>query len=784
MNGKRRLRNLLGLACAAAVASLTTLGAAGPSAGALAAPRAAAAANGAVAWGDNSAGQLGNGTVTASGTPVGVGNLSGIKALAAGDRFTLALLTNGTVEAWGDNTHGQLGDGTTASSDVPVPVKGLTGVTAIAAGGAHALALLSNGTVVAWGDNIDGQLGNGTTTSSDVPAPVTGLTGVTAVSAGSLHSLALLSGGTVEAWGSNGDGQLGDGSLTNSSVPVAVHGLTGVSAVSAGGGFSTALLKGGTVKAWGNGTDGELGNGQDSGSAVPVAVTGLTGVTHISDGDTHTLALLSGGTVMAWGSDGFGQLGNPQANPAGGNSSDVPVPVQGLSGTATAVSAGGQSSLALLSGGTVAAWGDNALGQLGNGSTTDSTTPVTVTGLTGATAITGGSDYGAALVPTPGPAVTATPESIFRIVPTPSPGVTPLQNGVVDDSLVSVSAPAATNALAVGNEMRGITKTLFGEHWNGTKWATATIPSPAGRNPTIRSVVDLSPTDGWAVGFTTTSLNSTDRTLIEHWNGSTWSTVPSPNPIGGTAGNDQLEAVDGVSPTDVWAVGQDFSSNGGGIHLLFEHFNGTTWTVFSIPVSGGAQFAQAITTISANDAWVVGNNALATTLAAHWNGTTWTIVPTPSAQDGPSPINDLTGVSAVSSTDVYASGFEGNVNNQNFAKPYVLHWNGTAWSLVTLPNSGGEGSQLQSVAALSAGDVWAVGHTQESDGAILTLGEHFNGTAWSIAPTPDPGELGPLVDNSLLATASPGNGIVWALGGQETLGECCQQTLGLQTTHG
>ena len=149
MDSKRRLRNLLGLACAVATASLTALGAAGTSAGALAAPIGAATANGAVAWGDNSAGQLGNGTVTASGTPVGVGNLSAIKALAAGDRFTLALLTNGTVEAWGDNTHGQLGDGTTASSDVPVAVQGLTGVTAIAAGGAHALARLSDGTVMA-----------------------------------------------------------------------------------------------------------------------------------------------------------------------------------------------------------------------------------------------------------------------------------------------------------------------------------------------------------------------------------------------------------------------------------------------------------------------------------------------------------------------------------------------------------------------------------------------------------------------------------------------------------
>jgi alpha-tubulin suppressor-like RCC1 family protein len=152
MHSNNRWRNLILIASVAAVTSLVV---AGPGASALAAPI-RAAANGAVAWGDNSAGQLGNGTVTASGIPVGVGNLSGVKALAAGDRFTLALRTNGTVEAWGDNTHGQLGDGTTASADVPVPVKGLTGVTAVAAGGAHALALLSNGTVVAWATTSTG----------------------------------------------------------------------------------------------------------------------------------------------------------------------------------------------------------------------------------------------------------------------------------------------------------------------------------------------------------------------------------------------------------------------------------------------------------------------------------------------------------------------------------------------------------------------------------------------------------------------------------------------------
>jgi alpha-tubulin suppressor-like RCC1 family protein len=744
---------------------------------------AVAAAKGAVAWGDATAGQLGNATVTQSDTPTGVANLTGIRAIAAGDRFTLALLANGTVEAWGLNIDGQLGDGTTTSRDVPVPVKGLTGVTAIAAGGTHALALLANGTVEAWGGNVNGQLGNGTTTLSDVPVPVKGLAGVTAISAGSLHSLALLSGGTVMAWGSNQDGQLGIGSFTDSHVPVAVHGLSGVTAISAGGRFSVALLSGGTVKAWGQGDDGELGNGATTASSTPVAVKRLTGVTAISAGYDHTLALLPGGTVQAWGGNNFGQLGNPGV-PLGPPLSDVPVPVEGLPGAAAGVSAGGDFSLALLSGGTVESWGDGAVGQLGNGSAGQSTSPVAVTGLGGASAVFAGADNGYATVATAGPVAQGTPLSIFNTVPTPSPGVTPIGQGLRDVSFVAASAQATGNALAVGNNSNGATQALLAEHWNGTSWRASTIPAPKGRMPTIRGVVDLSPSDGWAVGFTKGGTTNNDRTLIEHWNGSTWTIVPSPNPLGGAAGNDELVAVDGVSPTDVWAVGQVFSFNGGGITLLFEHFNGTAWTVAPFPTSAGFQLASAITTIAPGDAWAVGSNGLQTTLAAHWDGTKWSIVPTPSPMDGNSPINNLTGVAAVSSTDVYASGYEGNVNGANFQKPYVLHWNGSAWSLVTVPNTGGEGSRLNSITALSGHDVWAVGETGETDGSILTFAARFNGTTWAIQPTPDPGQVGNLISNSLLAAASPGAGVVWALGGKQTLGECCQQTLGMVTAHG
>jgi hypothetical protein len=261
-------------------------------------------------WGDNSAGELGNGTLTQAHAPTAAGGLDGITAISAGARFSLALRSDGTVVAWGSGGFGQLGNGSTAGSAVPVPVKGLTGVRAVAAGGGHGLALLSDGTVMAWGDNQFGQLGDGTTAGSVVPVPVRGLTGVRAIAAGELHSLAVLANGTVMTWGDNSNGQLGDGTLKNSAVPVAVGGLTGVKAVSAGGLFSLALLGNGTVRAWGSNIIGQLGDGSRRVfSDVPVAVSQLGGVTQISVGFFHAMALRGSGRVVTWGDNSFGQLG-------------------------------------------------------------------------------------------------------------------------------------------------------------------------------------------------------------------------------------------------------------------------------------------------------------------------------------------------------------------------------------------------------------------------------------------------------------------------------------------
>jgi alpha-tubulin suppressor-like RCC1 family protein len=340
--------------------------------------------------------------------------LSGIQSEAAAYNFSVALLGDGTVRSWGGNAFGQLGDGLRAESQAPVAVSGLSGVTAIAAGAAHGLALLKNGTVMTWGGNSYGELGNGTTgkgvegTASTVPIPVPGLSGVVAVAAGGADDVVLLRNGTLMAWGENRNGQLGDGTRVEKDVPTPVRGLTGVKAVAVGGetslgGHVLALLNNGTVVGLGANQHGQLGNGSTTGSSVPVPVAGLGGVTAIAASISHSLALMGDGTVRAWGSDQYGELGvgpAPQTC-AGSPCSTVPVPLSLQH--VTAISAGFRFSLAV-SGGKVSAWGWNDVGQLGDGTTTNSSVPVPVSGLSEVASVSAGEHHSLALLRESGPA--------------------------------------------------------------------------------------------------------------------------------------------------------------------------------------------------------------------------------------------------------------------------------------------------------------------------------------------------------------------------------------------
>jgi len=296
---------------------------------------------------------------------------------------TVYLRSDGTVWAWGSNSNGQLGNGTTTDSHIPLQVNGLSGMTAISAGNNFTVAVKNDGTVWAWGSNSNGQLGNATTIDSNTPVPVSGTSGlsnVIGVAAGYNHTVALTnsSGGTVWAWGGNSNGQLGNGNYgpgTDSNIPVQVGGLANIMAIAAGNAFTVALRNdppSSSVWAWGSNNIGQLGNGALADVYTPGQVSGMygTGAIGIAAGDYHTVAMMIDGTVWAWGSNSNGQLGNGTTT-----GSVTPVQVSGMSGV-EAVAAGYSDAVALKIDSTVWAWGSNSNGQLGNATTIDSDIPV------------------------------------------------------------------------------------------------------------------------------------------------------------------------------------------------------------------------------------------------------------------------------------------------------------------------------------------------------------------------------------------------------------------------
>jgi alpha-tubulin suppressor-like RCC1 family protein len=410
-------------------------------------------------FGANSYGELGNNSTVDSSTPVNIANVPlGAAFFAAGTRHNLAILPNSNVVAWGRNASGELGLGektgpttcptvpATPCAKTPIAVKNssgtgtLTGAAAVdgsapacttscTSHAGHSMALLTNGIVLGWGHGNSGQVGDGVAlpipagTDHDVllPHQVVGLgagSGVGAIAAGASHSLALKTNGAVLAWGNDQSGQLGTGGAlpgTDKSTPQSVSGLGAsttdpVVAIGAGDSFSVALKKDGSVWTWGNNASGELGNGTlGTDSSLPHQVNTLgpsttNPVTAISAGSAFVVALKKNGAVVAWGKNASGELGNNSTT-----DSLNPVSVSGL-GAGSGVSSlatGSAHVLALRSNGTLLAWGHNASGQLGDGTTTDRHVPKALS-LTRVTRVAAG---GAHTIIARAPVITLNPNS-------------------------------------------------------------------------------------------------------------------------------------------------------------------------------------------------------------------------------------------------------------------------------------------------------------------------------------------------------------------------------------
>jgi len=342
-------------------------------------------------WGNNAFGQLGDGTQASSTTPVDTAGLSDAVAVGAGYTHTCAVTSEGAAKCWGYNLHGEIGNGS-ASLFVTTPStpSGLgSGVDSVASGNGHSCALLTTGAVQCWGYNAYGQLGDGTTTDRATPVSVSGLSsGVTTIAVGRRQSCAIMSAGDVLCWGLNTAGQLGVGTQTGpetcdgiacSRTPVSVPGVSGAASIASGGFHTCAITSAGGAKCWGANTNGQVGDGTFDTRPSPVDVSGLTsGVAAIAMGGLHSCAIMSAGAAKCWGRDADGELGDGATT-----DSNVPIDVSGLASGVAAIGLGYNHSCALLDGGGVRCWGRNVAGQLGNGTTAGSGTPVDVAAISG-----------------------------------------------------------------------------------------------------------------------------------------------------------------------------------------------------------------------------------------------------------------------------------------------------------------------------------------------------------------------------------------------------------------
>ena len=308
-------------------------------------------------------------------------------------------------------------------------------------------------------------------------------------------------------------------------------------------------------------------------------------------------------------------------------------------------------------------------------------------------------------------------------------------------SLFGVACPSANNCFAVGTRVGGSSNKSLIEHWDGASWSTMTSPnpSPVNANVILTGVACPTKTSCYAVGQY--GANTWIRSVIEHWNGTKWSIVPSPNPY------QELALLTGIAcASDASCIAVGGPVYGGS--ALVEQWNGTSWSI--VPSANPPRrLSQAtlsgVTCSSSTNCIAVGvyrtdfgspGYPLAGTLVERWNGSKWTVVATPKASGTFANLGDVACPSASSCFAV------GHLTTATSDQSLIEHWNGATWSIVTSPNPPGNVFvELGGVACPGATSCYAVGAYRAGGGWGRTLAEHWNGTTWSIVTSPNPSGL-------------------------------------------
>ena len=322
------------------------------------------------AWGCNSVGQIGDGTTTFRCVPTQESTAAtDWCAVSAGGNHTAAVKKTGELYAWGSNSVGQIGDGTLTNRCVPTQeCTAATDWCAVSAGCAHTAAVKTTGELYSWGCNVCGALGDGTQTNRCVPTQeCTAATDWCAVSAGFIQTAAIKTTGALYAWGCNSRGQIGDGTTVSRCVPTQeCTAATDWCAVAAGDRHTAAVKTTGELYAWGYNIFGQIGDGTTTDRCVPTQEsTAATDWCAVAAGNFHTAAVKTTGELYAWGSNGSGRLGD-------GTVVTKCVPTQESTAATDwcAVAAGYYHTAAVKTTGELYAWGCNSVGQIGDGTTT------------------------------------------------------------------------------------------------------------------------------------------------------------------------------------------------------------------------------------------------------------------------------------------------------------------------------------------------------------------------------------------------------------------------------